>query len=372
MNDIIECLIYKWDILEIENKIVAYGFGHDIHNNTVSIRVDGFRPYIYIEKEKFLEDYKKSSYKYNKCDIINCNVKLLHNYYLGEQNMFKIYFQNIKQMNNIFSNICFEKNINIYTKFITECNIDGTGWVQISNIIKEDKNTNCMNEYIINYKNIQSIKKDHISNPKVLSVDIECYSSDNRSFPKVNNPDDVIFMISLITESNKYLLYLYDNEANIDLDDVIMIKFKNEQDLIKGYFDMINLINPDIIIGYNILNFDFKYIIERYKNKLINTSKLKKYGNTYVKKIKWSSSAYKANEFFLINTEGRCVIDIYQFIKRNYNLEQYSLEYVTNYFIKESKINLSTKELFENYKNNDIISMRKICEYCIKDSCLYG
>lgn len=365
----IECLIYKWDIIKNDNKYIVYGFGHDNNNKTVAIRINDFKSYAYIENDIEKIKYILQKININEITLSKINKKRLHNYNLGYQEYIKIESNNPKIIDFVTNNTKFEKNINLYLKFLTFCNIQGTGWIKIPNKILHNKEANVDHEYVVKYSDIKDFKKDAISKPNILAVDIECYSSNNNSLPDSNNPNDVIFMISLVTRNKKYILYLWNKEENIETYNVNYIKYDNEINLLKGYFDIINEINPDIIIGYNILNFDFKYISERYKgNKIPNYSKLVKIGKTKEIKTKWSSSAFGNNDLVIFDSSGRTVIDIYQFIKRYYRLDKYSLNYVSNHFINKSKIDLPIKDLFNYFKKNDKESIIKIAEYCLEDS----
>lgn len=364
----IECLIYKWDIIKLNDKYIVYGFGHNEKNKTIAIKVENFLSYVYVEKNK-INNYK--NLLKNNVRITLCKKRKLHNYHLGYQDFLKIESSNPKIISLIEKNNNIEKNINTYLKFLTFCKIKGTGWFKINNpkINNNKKEALVDYEYSVKCEDILEIEKDIITNPLILAIDIECYSTNINSLPDFNNPNDVIFMISLVTKNTKYLLCLWDSESDLELHNVIFKKYNNELDLIKGYFETINEINPDIIIGYNILNFDFKYMSERFNNnELPNSSKLTKIGKTTKINMNWYSSAFGINEFVIFNTEGRCVVDIYQFIKRNYKLDEYSLDFVSNYFINKNKKNLPIKDLFNYYKNNDKSSMKKIAKYCLEDS----
>lgn len=44
-----------------------------------------------------------------------------------------------------------------------------------------------------------------------------------------------------------------------------VICFENEEDLLKKWRDFVEEVDPDLIIGYNIANFDFPYLMDRAK-----------------------------------------------------------------------------------------------------------
>jgi DNA polymerase delta subunit 1 len=72
------------------------------------------------------------------------------------------------------------------------------------------------------------------------------------------------------------------------------MEFKKEEDMLKDWRDFILKVDPDIITGYNIVNFDIPYIIERAEALKINRyptfSKLKNKLST-IKSTTFSSKA---------------------------------------------------------------------------------
>jgi DNA polymerase delta subunit 1 len=44
-----------------------------------------------------------------------------------------------------------------------------------------------------------------------------------------------------------------------------VLSFKNEAEMLQAWQDFVNQVDPDMIIGYNIANFDFPYLLDRAK-----------------------------------------------------------------------------------------------------------
>lgn len=84
--------------------------------------------------------------------------------------------------------------------------------------------------------------------------------------------------------------------------------FENEQHMLQAWRDFVNEVDPDIITGYNIVNFDFPYIINRAQALHMNNyATLSRTLNT-VSKIKTSTLSSKAlgtRETKDINIDGR-------------------------------------------------------------------
>ena len=98
--------------------------------------------------------------------------------------------------------------------------------------------------------------------------------------------------------------------------------------------------------------------------------------------IKWSSSAYKNQEFEYLDAEGRVFVDLLPLVKRDFKFNNYRLGTIAEYFIGETKDPLGHKGIFKCYrigtKRNDIGEYSDkakramaICgKYCVQDSAL--
>ena len=98
--------------------------------------------------------------------------------------------------------------------------------------------------------------------------------------------------------------------------------------------------DPDIITGYNIVNFDFPYIINR--SIALHMNKYAMFGrvlDTYsrIKNNTFSSKALGTRETKDINIEGRVQFDMLQVILREHKLGSYSLNSVSAHFLGEQK-----------------------------------
>jgi DNA polymerase delta subunit 1 len=84
--------------------------------------------------------------------------------------------------------------------------------------------------------------------------------------------------------------------------------FEKEQDLLTKWRDFVVAVDPDIITGYNIVNFDFPYIIDRANvlgiTKYASFSKLK-HSLSKVKSTTLNSKAFGIRDSKDINIEGR-------------------------------------------------------------------
>jgi DNA polymerase elongation subunit (family B) len=395
-----ELMIYDWREEEIEGKITILGFGNDENNDSVVIRINDFMNYVYIKTSdlnKFfnfphisVQDFVSrinlilDTNKIKKYNVVSRT--LLKNALEGKKRFGCFYFDRNDAMRH-FYNLVKKKGIEMYEndvtaldKFLSSVNTSSTGWIECDceKVPELMKVTKMEREYFSSCKKITPIYKNYIPKPLVLCMDIEVYSSNEEAMPDSSCAQDNVFMISVIAQRymepntmKKYILYDpgQGNSNQVDMKDVECRKYSTERELIDAYFDLINEINPDVVIGYNTFSFDFNYINTRLKRRLyqIKDSSRMINSETKVIQINWQSSAYGFNNYVIFDCIGRCPIDVFQYIRKEYKLQSYSLSAVSLKFLKDDKQDLSAKEIFRLYKRGDIAL---IADYCLKDSLL--
>lgn len=265
--------------------------------------------------------------------------------------------------------------------------ISTAGWIQFrgTQVQPDNKVTTCLEEYIVPWKNLSPAPEvDIICSPKILAFDIEVNSTNPAVMPDAKKPGDKIFQIScVIMDKNiitNHLLSLGNPDQLKTGEDVIIHSYSTESDLLEGFSVCIRDWNPHIITGYNILGFDFPYMVKRAKlNMCLSSFDLLSMSDTLhspEKKIKWSSAAFGHQEYEFLDAEGRVIIDLLPIIRRDYKLSSYSLKSVSSNFLEETKDDLSPNGIFKCYrlgmkggqKGNEALG---VCgKYCVKDSSL--
>ncbi len=228
--------------------------------------------------------------------------------------------------------------------------------------------------------------------PLIFSFDIEAQSSNPSMFPNPDNLLDVVFFIGIYIKryrsapetARKIGLYLVNKDVVLGDDGTNegeLLFFEREEDLLAKFFDLICEIQPQIVLSYNGLGFDIKYIDRRmsihqlkYPNfSLVDNQHVS--GDIHVLSTNWSSSAYKAVSCYYFDLPGVVFMDMFFEIKRNYSLKSYTLQEASQFFLKESKVDLKAKEMFKIYSNYlegnpNRELLRRIAEYGIQDAIL--
>lgn len=148
--------------------------------------------------------------------------------------------------------------------------------------------------------------------------------------------------------------------------------FRNEQQLLQAWRDFLIEVDPDIITGYNIVNFDFPYIINRAT--ALHMNKYAMFGRVLdnysrIKNNTFSSKALGTRETKDINIEGRVQFDMLQVILREHKLRSYSLNSVSAHFLGEQKEDVHHSIISELQAKNEF-TRRRLAVYCLKDAYL--
>ena len=128
--------------------------------------------------------------------------------------------------------------------------------------------------------------------------------------------------------------------------------FSTEKDLIIGWCAAMCEWNPDILMGYNVFGYDERYLWKRSEElgitdaePLQGLSRMVDLGRKMNLEEKMlSSSAMGDNMLYMWTTHGRLQVDLFHYVKRNYNLPAYKLDYVCQHFMsgKCSAVDVST------------------------------
>lgn len=269
-----------------------------------------------------------------------------------------------------------EDNIDPVIKFTATRKLSLAGWIKVkesTELLEEgldtedQKFTSCDIDMEADWNDVNPVKlKDKVFTfPKYCSFDIECYSfNPNSKLPNPSTRENVVFQISMVfgriggghDVERKVLLTLFDP---LDIEGVDMIRCPGEKDLLLEFTRVVNEEDPDIFIGYNIMKFDWNYMIERVELLGIRTAFTKMSRllgeKAEVKTQKWTSSAYGEQEFRYLDCHGRTNVDVLLEVERNFKLPKYSLDLVSERFLGENKEDISARQLFMLYQLTDEI-----------------
>lgn len=153
-----------------------------------------------------------------------------------------------------------------------------------------------------------------------------------------------------------------------------IIECKTEKQLIREWKKIIQALNPDVLIGYNIFGFDMDYIWLRTIELNMNEEFSEGLGRKIDRKCglfkqELSSSALGENILKYFDMDGMIIIDLFKVMQKDHKLDSYKLDNVASIFLGDKKEDLKPKELFERFKGNSS-DRCVIAKYCIQDCAL--
>jgi DNA polymerase delta subunit 1 len=373
-----------WDGQDVDDQFTIRIFGRAEDGKSVSLGTK-FNPYCFVKTDKDLKSFIKSTFWRN---LVSCEVhrgKDLWGFQNGELSRFlKVEFKTHRALrsfaycvdNNKHSELAgcrmYESNIDPVLRFMHVSGCTSTGWID-PGLCEPDAESTCqVNLWAPNWRFITPLARDDFAPLRIMSFDIECYSSTG-AFPDPKNPHDVVFQIGMTTKEfgregflDRKCLCLKET-AGPDVE-----SFATEKELIKAFEKYLIKIDPDIITGWNIFGFDLEFLIVRAT---IHCGLNPVWGRirgevaALVEK-NLSSSALGNNELKMVPMKGRYVFDLFQDVKREHKLESYSLNNVSKHFLKDQKNDMPVKEIFSRYKEGDAARLGEVAEYCIQDTVL--
>lgn len=420
MNQANKMFSYSWHLDETEKETTIIRiYGLNEKNETVCLRINDFTPYVYVELPPTVRWETNVQSLSRTIDRLMGRIKPISKKLVYKKHLYGYKLENGKIPTYPYLLCVFSSKFDIKSfefrmraaleiegvgKYVFKLHetyadpilqmvccrkIPTAGWIKYQGIeIKnERKITSCDYEYIVNWKQLSptdSQGSDGLCYPRILGFDIEVNSTNPSSMPNANRPGDKIFQIScVIINQNSYESHLLSLGSPSQVktgENVIIHTFETESDILEGFSSFIRRCNPTVICGFNILGFDFPYMIKRAKFNMCFSSfdvlGMSENIHSAEKKVKWSSSAFGHQEFEFLEPEGRVIIDLLPIIKRDYKMSSYSLKSVSSYFLDETKDDLSPKGIFQCYrigmKGGDKGSNALgICgKYCVKDSYL--
>ena len=138
-----------------------------------------------------------------------------------------------------------------------------------------------------------------------------------------------------------------------EIDNCVVESCETEEKVLLAWTNIIRQECPQFILGYNIFGFDYPFMVDRAsENNCDNTFLNMSYINDKLCEIKESSIVLASGQHDLkyIDIPGIVQVDLYNYFRRDFNLDSYKLDYVSGYFISGS-----IKKVDLNYSSNETI-----------------
>lgn len=276
----------------------------------------------------------------------------------------------------------FETNIEYEIRYMCDLDVYGCSWIELpigKYKLREKKEfqSHCQIECDINYT-------DFIAHPpegdwagvaplRTLSFDIEC-TNRKGIFPEPEH-DAVIQIANVVVKQGvkePFVKCVFTLRSCAPIAGATVRSFETEDEMLLAWSKFFVEIDPDIVTGYNIQNFDFGYLLNRAK--ALNITAFPYLGRiptsqTQAKKVVLQSQQLGKRENLDINIEGRVQFDLILVLRRDFKLRSYKLNAVSYHFLQEQKEDVHYSIITDLFNGNEQ-TRRRLAVYCLKDAVL--
>ncbi|CAF0747806.1 unnamed protein product [Brachionus calyciflorus] len=276
----------------------------------------------------------------------------------------------------------FESNIDFEIRFMADLNITGCNWVEIPAGVYKIRNKNehvsrCQLEIDLNVKDLISHPAEgewiKIAPLRMLSFDIEC-AGRKGVFPEPEK-DPVIQIANMVQrqgDKDPFIRNIFTLNTCSAIVGSQVLSYMKEDEMLTAWSNFVREVDPDIITGYNIQNFDIAYLLNRAKTLKADLfpylGRLKNVKTTE-KRVVLQSKQMGRRENKSINMEGRVIFDLLLVLVRDYKLRSYTLNAVSFYFLQEQKEDVH-HSIISDLQNGNDQTRRRLAVYCLKDAYL--
>ncbi|XP_057374077.1 DNA polymerase delta catalytic subunit-like [Daphnia carinata] len=285
---------------------------------------------------------------------------------------------------NSMSYVAYESNIDFEIRYMVDADIVGCNWIELpagSWRLRPHSNiqpvTRCQIEVDVAWNKVISHAPEgewaDVAPFRILSFDIEC-AGRKGIFPEPDK-DRVIQianMVSLYGTTEAFVSNVMTLDTCAPIIGSQVLSYKHETELLDKWANFVREVDPDIITGYNICNFDLPYLLNRAKHlKLREFDFLGRVKNkkSAIKETMIQSKQMGRRENKSINIEGRVQFDLLLVLLRDYKLRSYTLNSVSYHFLCEQKEDVHHSIITELQEGNPQ-TRRRLAVYCLKDAYL--
>ena len=276
----------------------------------------------------------------------------------------------------------YESNIDFEIRFMADMNIVGCNWIEVpAGMYKirsqKEHMSRCQLEIDIQCRDIISYPAEgewiKLAPMRILSFDIEC-AGRKGIFPEPEK-DSVIQIANMVSrqgDKDPCIRNIFTLNTCSAIVGSQVLSYMKEDDLLTAWSDFVREVDPDIITGYNIQNFDLSYLLNRAKTlrceRFPYLGRLKNVKTTE-RKVVLQSKQMGRRENKEINIEGRVIFDLLLVLVRDYKLRSYTLNAVSFHFLQEQKEDVH-HSIISDLQNGNEQTRRRLAVYCLKDAYL--
>ncbi|XP_035302481.1 DNA polymerase delta catalytic subunit isoform X3 [Cricetulus griseus] len=275
----------------------------------------------------------------------------------------------------------YEANVDFEIRFMVDADIVGCNWLELpaGKYVwrTEKKATQCQLEVDVLWSDVISHPPEgqwqRIAPLRVLSFDIEC-AGRKGIFPEPER-DPVIQICSLGLrwgEPEPFLRLALTLRPCAPILGAKVQSYEREEDLLQAWANFILAMDPDVITGYNIQNFDLPYLISRAQT--LKVDRFPFLGRVTGLRSNIRDSSFQSRQVGrrdskVVSMVGRVQMDMLQVLLREHKLRSYTLNAVSFHFLGEQKEDVQ-HSIITDLQNGNEQTRRRLAVYCLKDAFL--
>lgn len=277
----------------------------------------------------------------------------------------------------------FESNIDPCLRFMAVKRIFACGWISIAAkrytiVPKNQQVSRCQLELLVHFDDLvgHPVEDEWVSIPplRTLSFDIECAAQKAGEFPTptLDPVIQIACLVQVLTPSRPKDItrVVFTLKSCADIPGAIVFSYDTEEELLTAFQQFVNITDPDTIIGYNINNFDYPFLVGRAKHlkvfkftdqtRLINS-------RLFCQESESSSKQTGKNANTWIRSPGRNTMDILNMMRSHYKLSSYTLNAVSALFLSMLKDDVHHSQI-TTLQNGDEQTRMRLAKYCLRDA----
>ncbi|KAL5962055.1 DNA polymerase delta catalytic subunit, partial [Taenia solium] len=298
----------------------------------------------------------------------------------------------------------FEANVDFETRFMVDVNMTGCCWVELpagkyllrqkSQITSPSKvplketnlatstgeffssvagQTRCQLEVDIAWNDVVIYPTEgewsKIAPIRILSFDIECAG---RKVPEHDAVIQIANMVIRYGDSKPFIRNVFTLNTCAPIVGSRVICFATEIEMLSRWAHFVREVDPDMITGYNMQNFDLPYLVNRCNHLKVSSFPFlgRVLGSkSVVRESLIHSKQMGRRENKYVSIDGRIQFDLLQVLLRDYKLRSYTLNAVSYHFLKKQKEDVH-HSIINDLQNGNDQTRRRLAIYCLKDAYL--
>jgi DNA polymerase I len=257
----------------------------------------------------------------------------------------------------------YETDILFRNRFLIDRELHGMSWVSVepspSPVSFSDSKMYC--DDVITASSIK--ETDKISNAplKHLAFDIECLPLGG-SLPMPETSPIIMVSLSFSPAFEGHDTIVLVSKAVEGVGGNVET-FGSEADMLNRFFEMFQQYDPDIVGGYNILDFDIPYIVDRVTILNDPVSTVRPVTGRDGRLLSYRKIGVRT----MVSMPGRVVVDALPLIRTQYSLKRYTLRNVAKELLDMEKLDVAPSEMEEHWNDSGEKILRFI-DYAQRDS----